>query len=155
MPAGRVLVVDDEEAIRELCRVSLELEDFEVVEAGDGAAGFEQALAARPDVIFLDLMMPRTDGWEALDRLAADPATAAIPVVLLTARSGEEDQQRAWELGVFEYVEKPFHPQVLVDLARRALGPRDLVAEAARRREVLDRLAVVRSLRDRNRIHRA
>jgi DNA-binding response OmpR family regulator len=153
-PAGLALVVDDEPAIRELCRVTLELEGFEVVEAGDGEAALEQVKAHVPHIVFLDLMMPRMDGWQAFEALRSEPATAGIPVVVMSARSGEDDQQRAWESGVFDYVQKPFHPQVLVDLARTALQPRDAAAEAERRRQVLEQLAAARLLRSRNPIVR-
>jgi DNA-binding response OmpR family regulator len=147
VPAGRVLIVDDEEAIRELCRVNLELQDFEVDEAGDGAAALEAVRQRRPDVIFLDLMMPRMDGWEALTRLKEDDATADIPVVLLTARSGDDDQVRGWQGGILEYVVKPFNPQALAEIAREALAPRDPEQEAERRQRILEQLAFVRELR--------
>jgi len=145
--AGRVLIVDDEEAIRELCRVNLELQDFEVDEAGDGVEALDAVRRRRPDVIFLDLMMPKMDGWEALRRLKEDDATADIPVVLLTARSGDDDQVRGWQGGILEYVVKPFNPQALAEIAREALAPRDAEQEAERRQRILEQLAFVRELR--------
>ena len=110
MARGRVLIVDDEETIRVLCRLNLELEDYEVMEAADGETGVSMARAAKPDVIFLDVMMPVMDGWEALVRLKADDATADIPVVMLTARVSEADEIMAWGAGVLEYIHKPFDP---------------------------------------------
>jgi DNA-binding response OmpR family regulator len=144
---GLVLVVDDEEAIRELCRVNLELQGFEVAEAGDGVEALEAVRTRRPGVIFLDLMMPRMDGWEVLGRLKEDEATADIPVVLLTARTGDEDQVRGWEGGILEYLVKPFNPQALSEIAEQALRPRDPELEAERRQRVLEQLALVRELR--------
>jgi two-component system alkaline phosphatase synthesis response regulator PhoP len=146
--AGKVLVVDDEDDIRELCRVNLEFEGFEVVDAANGTTALELAGRARPDVVFLDLMMPAMDGWEVLRRLKDDDATAAIPVVLLTARTGEQDQMRGWDEGILEYVSKPFNPLSLVEVAKRAMEPRDPAQEAERRRRILDQLKLIEDLRD-------
>jgi DNA-binding response OmpR family regulator len=148
-PGGRVLVVDDEEDIRELCRVNLEFEGFAVDDAANGPQALERASRTRPDVIFLDLMMPGMDGWEVLRRLKEDDSTAAIPVVLLTARTGEEDQMRGWQEGILEYVSKPFNPLSLVEWAKRAMEPRDPSEEAERRRRILEQLALIQDLRDR------
>ena len=145
--AGRVLVVDDEEGIRVLCRVNLELGGYDVVEAEDGIRALEQARATRPDLIFLDLAMPRMDGWEVLEGLKEDPATASIPVILLTAKTSEEDQMKGWAEGILEYLPKPFNPQLLVEWAGRALIPRDPAEEDARRRRILEQLRLVRELR--------
>ncbi len=147
MSEGRVLVIDDEDDIRELCRVNLEFEGFDVIDAADGQAGLQQAARHRPDVIFLDLMMPGMDGWEVLQRLKEDDATAAIPVILLTARTGEEDQMRGWEEGILEYVSKPFNPMSLVEWARRAMEERDPGDEEERRGRILEQLRLIRDLR--------
>jgi DNA-binding response OmpR family regulator len=144
---GRVLVVDDEREIRELCRVNLELEGFDVVEAADGAAALAAARAEVPDIIFLDLMMPGIDGWAVLEQLKADPSTADIPVVLLTARASEDDQLRGWEAGIFDFVAKPFNPLALADLAVRAMDPNHPAAAAERRTQMLDQLRYERHLR--------
>jgi DNA-binding response OmpR family regulator len=149
MSAGRVLVVDDEEDIRELCRVNLEFEGFDVIDARDGATALQSAVRNRPDVIFLDLMMPEMDGWEVLRRLKEDDATAHIPVVLLTARTGEEDQMRGWQEGILEYVSKPFNPLSLVEWAKRAMEPCDPEDESERRRRILEQLRLIQDLRDR------
>ena len=145
--AGRVLVVDDEDDIRELCRVNLEFEGFQVVDASNGAAALRQAHAEHPDVIFLDLMMPEMDGWEVLRRLKEDDDTAGIPVVLLTARTGEDDQMRGWQEGILEYVSKPFNPLSLVEWAKRAMEPRDPEEESERRRRILEQLRFIQDLR--------
>lgn len=147
MAGARVLIVDDEEAIRELCRVNLELQGFEVDEAADGVEAMDRVAHQPPDVVFLDLMMPRMDGWEVLRRLKEDDRTASIPVVLLTARSGDEDQMRGWQGGILEYLVKPFNPQALTEIAREAMSPRDTAKEAQRRQRILDQLAFVREMR--------
>jgi CheY-like chemotaxis protein len=119
----RALVVDDSEAIRSLIVVNLELEGFQVRSARDGQEGVETALSWLPDVITLDVVMPRLDGFGALERLRSDPTTARIPVVLVTARSPAADRTRAERLGVDAYLTKPFEPAELVSvvtgLARR------------------------------------
>jgi DNA-binding response OmpR family regulator len=150
MAAGSVLVVDDEEGIRVLCRVNLELAGFTVVEAEDGGAAVSAAREHKPDVIFLDLMLPVMDGWEVLETLRADEATANIPVVLLSARTSEEDQLRGWGAGVFDYLTKPFNPQLLVDRANQAVGPIDPATEAARRARAIEQLRAVQQLRRRH-----
>ena len=109
-----VLVVDDDPVIRELLAVNLELEGYEVRTAGDGAAALS-ALAAEPvDLVLLDVMMPEVSGWEVAARLRADEATAAIPVIMLTAKAMETDVRRGGELGVARYVTKPFDPTDLM-----------------------------------------
>ena len=148
MTQGRVLVIDDEDDIRELCRVNLEFEGFDVVDAPNGPAGLDKAARHAPDVVFLDLMMPEMDGWEVLRRLKEDTATAHIPVVLLTARTGEDDQMRGWQEGILEYVSKPFNPLSLVEWAKRAMEPRDPRDEEERRQRILDQLRLIQDLRE-------
>jgi CheY-like chemotaxis protein len=122
--AGRVLVVDDDDVIRQLITVNLELEGFEVVPAVDGQDALDKVKEAAVSVVTLDVMMPRIDGWEAAARLRADPETAHIKVVLLSARAQEADLQRGEKIGVNAYLTKPFDPDELIDTVRR------LVAEA-------------------------
>jgi CheY-like chemotaxis protein len=114
--ALRALVVDDSDAIRSLIAVNLELEGFEVRTAKDGQEGLETALSWRPDVITLDVVMPRMTGFEALERLRADPATAQIPVVIVTARAPAADRLQGESLGVDAYLTKPFEPAELVSV---------------------------------------
>jgi DNA-binding response OmpR family regulator len=115
----RVLIADDERPIRLLCRVNLELEGMHVVEAADGAEAVELALSAPPDVVVLDVAMPRLDGWQVAERLRAEPATEGVAIVFLTAMTNEESQHRAraWN-GVF--VPKPFNPLELAAVVQRA-----------------------------------
>jgi DNA-binding response OmpR family regulator len=144
---GRVLVVDDEAPIRELCRVNLELAGFDVLEAPDGVRALEAVRRERPDVVLLDVMMPEMDGWETLQHLKEDDETAPVPVILLTARTSEDDQMRGWSGGILQFVPKPFNPQALTEAVREAMLPRDPEEEAARRARILERLVFVRDLR--------
>jgi CheY-like chemotaxis protein len=116
---GRVLVVDDDDVIRQLITVNLELEGFDVVTAVDGQDALDKVKDAQPVVVTLDVMMPRVDGWEAASRLRADPETAHIKVVLLSARAQEADLQRGERIGVDAYLTKPFDPDELIDVVRR------------------------------------
>ena len=117
--AGRVLVVDDDDVIRQLITVNLELEGFEVIPAVDGQDALDKVKDAQPDVVTLDVMMPRVDGWEAAARLRDDPETAHIKVILLSARAQESDIQRGERIGVDAYLTKPFDPDELIDVVRR------------------------------------
>ena len=116
--SARVLVVDDEPPIRELCRVSLELRGFRVDEAVDGEDALARLRADRHDVVLLDVMMPKLDGWSTLAAIADDPSLRDVPVVLMTALSDEADRERAERAGVASFVAKPFDPQELVDAIR-------------------------------------
>ena len=120
--AGRVLVVDDDDVIRQLITVNLELEGFEVVPAVDGQDALDKVKDAQPDVVTLDVMMPRVDGWEAAARLREDPETAHIKVILLSARAQESDIQRGERIGVDAYLTKPFDPDELIDVVRRMVA---------------------------------
>ena len=123
---GRVLVVDDDDVIRQLITVNLELEGFDVATAIDGQDCLDRVKDIRPDVITLDVMMPRLDGWEAAGRLRADPDTAGIKVVLLSARAQEADLERGSRIGVDAYLTKPFDPDELIAVVRRLAGLPDL-----------------------------
>jgi DNA-binding response OmpR family regulator len=117
----RVLIVDDEAPIRLLCRVNLEAEQMEVLEAGDGPTGLEMARRENPDVILLDVMMPGLDGWRVAEELLEDPATSSIPIVFLTARAELRDRARGLDLGGLDYVTKPFNPVDLAPLIRELI----------------------------------
>ena len=118
----RVLIVDDEAPIRLLCRVNLEAEKMDVVEASDGIAGLEAARSERPDVILLDVMMPGLDGWRVAEELLEDPATSSIPIVFLTARAELRDRARGLDLGGLDYVTKPFNPVELAQTIREVIS---------------------------------
>jgi DNA-binding response OmpR family regulator len=117
----RVLVIDDEAPIRLLCRVNLEAEGMQVLEAADGPAGLEKARAERPDVVLLDVMMPGLDGWRVAEELLDDPSTSGIPIVFLTARAELRDRARGIDLGGVDYITKPFNPVELAPMVNALL----------------------------------
>jgi two-component system alkaline phosphatase synthesis response regulator PhoP len=117
----KVLVIDDEAPIRLLCRVNLEAENMDVLEASDGATGFERAREEQPDVILLDVMMPGVDGWQIAEQLLDDPRTARIPIIFLTARAEFRDRARGLDIGGVDYVTKPFNPLELAPLVEDVL----------------------------------
>jgi CheY-like chemotaxis protein len=119
---GRVLVVDDDEVIRQLIAVNLKLEGFEVITAVDGEDCLEKVVEADPDVITLDVMMPRLDGWVTATALRKNPETAGIKVVLITARAQEDDRYRGGQIGVDAYLTKPFDPAEMIRVIRELAG---------------------------------
>jgi DNA-binding response OmpR family regulator len=145
--ATRVLVIDDEAPIRLLCRVNLEAEGMEVLEAADGPSGLATARAETPDVVLLDVMMPGLDGWRVAEELLDDPSTERIPIVFLTARAELRDRARGIDLGGVDYVTKPFNPVELAPLVRDLLDRVNRGERDALRREKLSEL---RSLLERD-----
>jgi DNA-binding response OmpR family regulator len=124
MPDGgqvRVLVIDDEAPIRLLCRVNLEAEGIEVLEAADGKSGLDLARAEHPDVVLLDVMMPGLDGWRVAEELLENGETRGIPIIFLTARAEFRDRARGLDIGGLDYVTKPFNPLELAPLVRDLL----------------------------------
>jgi DNA-binding response OmpR family regulator len=128
--ARRVLVIDDDRAIRLLCRVNLAASGMEVLEAGDGRVGLDLARKERPDLVLLDVMMPEVDGWTVARELAEHEETRDIPVVFLTARAEAADKRLGEQLGGVGYLVKPFDPVSIGDfiedvLSRIERGERD------------------------------
>ena len=117
----KVLVIDDEAPIRLLCRVNLEAEKMDVIEAADGPSGVEMARAEGPDVILLDVMMPGLDGWRVAEQLLEDDRTTSIPIIFLTARAEFRDRARGLDIGGVDYITKPFNPLELAPLVQRLL----------------------------------
>jgi CheY-like chemotaxis protein len=115
---GRVLVVDDSEVIRHLIRVNLELEGFEVVTAADGAECLDVVHSVRPDVVTLDVVMPRLDGLRTAARLRADPRTSRLPIAIVSACT-QLDLERGESVGVDAYLGKPFEPMDLIALVQQ------------------------------------
>ena len=111
----RVLVVDDEPDVLLLCRVNLEFAGHEVIDAMDSESGMAAAVEQSPDLVILDIMLPRKDGLAMLQELRADPRTADLPVVLLTAKTQGADQLTGFQSGADEYITKPFSPAVLIN----------------------------------------
>lgn len=142
---ARVLVVDDEPEILELCQVNLELAGHEVVGVTNGSDALTKVRTWRPDIVFLDLMMPEVDGWQVLREIRADPDTHDLPVVLLTARAGLDDQIRGWREGIFDYIVKPFNPLKLSEWVERAAEPDPEFLDRRRQRH-LEQLHFLREL---------
>jgi two-component system alkaline phosphatase synthesis response regulator PhoP len=117
----KVLVIDDEAPIRLLCRVNLEAEGMNVIEAADGPSGLDRARDESPDVILLDVMMPGLDGWRVAEQLLQDERTVGIPIIFLTARAEFRDRARGLDIGGIDYVTKPFNPLELAPLVEGLL----------------------------------
>jgi DNA-binding response OmpR family regulator len=115
MSRGKVLVIDDEEYIQHILNFSFGAEGYDVVTAADGEEGIKKAKSEKPDIIVLDIMMPKMDGYEACKRLKTDPNTKSIPVILLTAKGREVDRKLGSQAGADDYVVKPFSPGRLIE----------------------------------------
>jgi DNA-binding response OmpR family regulator len=122
MPPATILVVEDDPVILRLLEVNFELEGFRVLLARDGAEGIEVARAEQPDLVVSDIMMPRASGLELVAALKGDPATAAIPIVLLSAKAQTGDLKAGIDAGADDYVTKPFEPLDLVERVNALLA---------------------------------
>jgi len=122
MKKGKVLVVDDEVNITQILEFSIGAEGFEVITAQNGEEAIEKARREQPDLIILDIMMPKIDGYEACRILKANPLTKNIPVVLLTAKGRDIDKRLGMEVGATDYIVKPFSPNKLVERIHRLLS---------------------------------
>ena len=124
-----ILVVDDEPEAVELVEFNLKQAGFGVTTAADGAEALKKAKAALPALVVLDLMLPEIDGLEVCKLLRRDPATAGIPIIMLTAKAAEIDRVLGLELGADDYVTKPFSPRELVLRIRKILQRRTATDE--------------------------
>jgi DNA-binding response OmpR family regulator len=118
----KILVADDSPTVRRLVAARLQADGYGVVEAGDGEEALALARLHRPDAYVLDKIMPKLDGFEVVRALRADPQLRAAPIVMLTERGREQDVLGGLELGVDEYMPKPFSPHELSARLRRALA---------------------------------
>jgi CheY-like chemotaxis protein len=116
---GRVLVVDDDEVIRRLIAINLTLEGFDVATAVDGQECLDNVSAIAPDIITLDVMMPRLDGAQTAIRLRDNPDTAHIKLVLITARAQDDGRASGKDAGADAYLTKPFDPGALIQTIRK------------------------------------
>jgi DNA-binding response OmpR family regulator len=123
---GKILIVDDEVHIRMLLEQTLEEleEDYgvEILSAQNGEEGLALIKAAKPDVVFLDIMMPKLNGYEVCQRVKEDPDVTGIGIVLLTAKGQEVDRRQGLELGASRYMTKPFDPDEVLKVAKELLG---------------------------------
>ena len=122
MSKGRVLVVDDEIYIVHILDFSLGMEGYEVVTALDGEAALEKIRTEKPDLIVLDIMMPKLDGYEVCKSIKSNAATQHIPVILLSAKGRNVDQKMGFDVGADDYITKPFSPRKLVERINAILG---------------------------------
>lgn len=118
----RILVCDDDPVILRLLQVNLELEGYDVLLAHHGEQAVEVAEAELPDLIVLDIMMPRLDGYQTVERLKASDRTKPIPVLFLSAKAQQSDIERGREHGVDDYLTKPFDPTDLLEVVERLVG---------------------------------
>jgi len=120
-PSTRILIVDDEADLRTVLRFGLEAEGFHVIEAGDGEEGLRAAREILPDLMVLDLMLPKMDGYKVCRALKFDERFRNLPIVILSARSGEQDRQLAMTMGADAFVTKPYEMRGLVAVIRQKL----------------------------------
>jgi two-component system phosphate regulon response regulator PhoB len=131
MTGRKILIVDDEPAIRDMLRVALEMADFVVMEAGNAQDAHVLTIDEKPDLILLDWMMPGTSGLELARRLKRDEVTAAIPIIMLTAKGEEDNKIQGLEVGADDYITKPFSPRELVARLKAVLRRADPPANSA------------------------
>lgn len=117
----RILICDDDPVILRLLQVNLELEGFEVLLGHNGEEAVEIAQSEHPDLIILDIMMPRLDGYQTCEKLKQNESTKEIPVVFLSAKAQQSDIDRGKTYGVADYLTKPFDPTDLLDVVERLL----------------------------------
>ncbi|MGE5677622.1 MAG: response regulator transcription factor [Pseudomonadota bacterium] len=111
MANEKILIIEDENRLREMVKEYLENDAFQVIEAADGADGLEKFKTTEPDLILLDVMLPKVDGWSVCREVRR---TSSIPIIMMTARGEEYDRLFGFELGVDDYIVKPFSPKELV-----------------------------------------
>lgn len=118
----KILIADDEEDVKTVVQLFLEAKGYTIVTAYDGLDAIDKAKSELPDLILLDIMMPVIDGYQVLQRLKADPTTAAIPIVMLSAASQTESKSRALSAGAIDYIVKPFDGEDLEQIVAQTLG---------------------------------
>ncbi|MCA9132023.1 MAG: response regulator [Planctomycetales bacterium] len=136
----KVLLVEDDRSLAEVVKYNLELNGYTVLRSGDGQDALQQARNKKPDIVLLDVMIPVLDGLEVCQRLRNSPETAAIPILMLTAKSEEVDQLVGYKVGADDYVTKPFSVKVLLERIKSLLRRNSAVATEG---EVVSRAGVV------------
>lgn len=131
MPKPKILVVDDDVNAVQIIAVNLRYEGMEVIEAYDGEEALEKVEVEKPDLILLDIMMPTLDGIEVCRRLKRNPSTADIPIIMLTAKTMDEDMLAGWEAGADDYLTKPFNPLGLTQRVKIRLQERGISMNSA------------------------
>jgi DNA-binding response OmpR family regulator len=121
----KILIAEDEPSLRENLQMMLEMEGFEVQLASDGQEAFEQARSAPPDLVLTDVMMPVLDGYGLIRLLRADPVTAAVPIIVLTAKAEQADVEMGQSLGADAHLVKPYRRAELLQAVQAQLRPAD------------------------------
>ena len=134
--AERILIVDDDVDTMRLVGIMLQRQGYQIVAASNGSQGLEKAIAEKPDLILLDVMMPDMDGYEVTRRLRQNPSTATIPILMFTAKTQLDDKVTGFEVGADDYLTKPTHPTELQShvkalLARTAVDKTDEIKAPA------------------------
>ena len=124
-PAHKILLVDDDDMVRDLVAATLKGGDYQLLQAADGGKGLELAREHRPDIVFLDVNMPVMDGVSVCQAIKSDPSTASVTVIMLTALGQEVDKDRARRAGADGYFTKPFSPLTLLRRVDEVLRARD------------------------------
>lgn len=134
---NKILVIEDEHAINELIKVNLELIGYKVIQAFDGIRGFALAKQELPNAIVLDVMMPEVDGFTVAQRIRQNPETKNIPILMLTALSQLNDKVKGFDIGVDDYLTKPFEMEELKVRIRALLKRSNQIPESIATREIL------------------
>lgn len=134
---NKILVIDDDNAINELIKINLELNGYKVVQALDGIKGFALAKQELPNAIVLDVMMPEVDGYTVAQRIRQNPSTKNIPILMLTALSQLNDKVKGFDIGVDDYLTKPFEMEELKVRLRALLKRSNQIPESIATREIL------------------
>ena len=121
MEKKKILLVEDEKDLVETVTLRLEAAGYKIMPAYDGREGFEKAKREKPDLIILDLMLPKMDGYKVCGLLKADTRYNKIPIIMFTARAQESDKKMGQEVGANAYITKPFEPQALLEKIRQLL----------------------------------
>ncbi len=122
----RILIIEDEEQMVEMLKMRLEANNYEVLSTDDGKKGLEMAQKQNPDLIILDLMIPKMDGFKVCGLLKRDSRYSRIPIILFTARAQESDKRMGKEIGADAYITKPFEPKVLLEKIEELLKVQNL-----------------------------
>ena len=123
MRKKRILLIEDEEDMLFAMTLQLQAKGYEIITAKDGQKGLDKAYRQKPDLIILDLMIPKMDGYKVCEILKSDKKYARIPIIMFTARTSEVDKQMGWDVHADAYVTKPFNPDVLLDTIAEFLKP--------------------------------
>lgn len=122
MDRKKILMVDDEEDILKVLRFRLEANDYEVLTASDGQEGLNKARSEKPDLVILDLMLPKLDGYKVCRMLKFDEACKSIPIIIFTAKAQRKDEELGMEMGADAYISKPFEPEILLAKIKELLS---------------------------------